>query len=346
MSKDYYQILGLTPDATDKEISKAFRELALKHHPDKNPDNLDESSQKFKEISEAYEVLSDPQKKAVYDRFGSSDPNLDVDGVVGDVFSHFFGHKKRGRDIQTNVQISLFEVIKGVVKKISIPRREKCTTCKGTGAAERSICPSCQGHGRKSIQQAPFLFYAACNQCRGSGRIIDKECTDCSGGFREATQEEIEITIPPGVENGMTMRVSGKGEPIDGIPGDLYVFISVEEHDFFKRRGADLYISVPVRYNQLVLGSEIEVPTLEAKASLKMPSGTQAGSKFRMREMGLPHFDFPGTFGDLVVVVELETPKQINDEHVDILEKLTAIEKNADLPKTQKFNEFLENYNG
>ena len=352
MSKrDYYEILGVTRTATEIEIKKAYRTLAVQHHPDKNPDNP-ESEEKFKEAAEAYSVLSDAQKRAAYDRFGHAgaggqgfgfDPQgfsniediFDLFGF-GDMFGGGRGGQRsrssaqRGADLRYDLEISLEEAATGKEQKLQIPRLEKCDVCEGKGTEEGTkaeTCITCEGSGQTRYQQGFFSVMRTCPNCAGKGQIIKNPCKNCGGAGRVEKEKTIEIKIPAGVETGSRLRVTGEGEAgMNGGPtGDLYVVIHVAEHEMFERQGVNLYASVPVSFAQAALGAEIQVKTLDGDQPLKIPAGTQTGTVFRIKEQGMPNLGGRGK-GDMFVAVSLVTPKNLTKEQRKLLEQLAEIE--------------------
>lgn len=355
MSKrDYYEVLNVTRTANEAEIKRAYRTLAVQHHPDKNPGNP-EAEEKFKEAAEAYSVLSDAQKRASYDRFGHGgaggqgfgfDPqgysNIeDIFDLFG--FSDMFGggrggqrsrtSAQRGADLRYDLEISLEEAATGKEQKLQIPRLETCDVCDGKGAEEGTTaetCVTCQGSGQTRYQQGFFSVMRTCPNCSGKGQIIKNPCKNCKGAGRVEKEKTIEIKIPAGVETGSRLRVGGEGESgVNGGPtGDLYVVLHVAEHDFFERQGANLYASVPLSFAQAALGAEINVKTLDGEEPLKVPAGTQTGTVFRVKEHGMPILGGRGK-GDLFVAVSLVTPKNLSKEQRKILEQLAEIEDTA-----------------
>ena len=346
MSKrDYYEVLGVNRDAGDDEIKKAYRKLAMKFHPDRNPDNK-EAEEKFKEAKEAYEMLSDPQKKAAYDRYGHAgvDPSMGAgpgaqgfDGFAdafGDIFGDLFGgggrggrsNVYRGADLRYNLEITLEEAARGAEKTIRIPTVEECGTCHGSGAkpgTQPKPCPTCQGHGQVRVQQGFFSIQQTCPKCHGSGKIIPDPCRDCGGAGRTKKQKTLEVKIPAGIDDGMRIRSAGNGEPgtNGGPPGDLFIEIRTKKHDIFERDGDDLHCVVPISFAQAALGGEIEVPTLNGKAAIDIPDGTQAGKQFRLRGKGIKgvRSSYPG---DLYCHISIETPVKLTEHQRKLLKEL------------------------
>lgn len=351
--RDYYEILGVAKTASDTEIKSAYRKLAVQYHPDKNPGNT-EAEEKFKEAAEAYSVLSDQQKRAAYDRFGHSGAGgqgfggFDAQGFsnIEDIFDLFgFGDMfggggrggrggrssaQRGADLRYDLEISLEEAATGKEQNLRIPRLEKCEECDGKGAekgSEPETCITCSGSGQMRYQQGFFSVMRTCPNCGGKGQIIKNPCKNCRGSGRVEKEKTLDIKIPAGVETGSRLRVNGEGEAgTNGGPtGDLYVVIHVAEHDMFERQGANLYASVPVSFAQAALGAEIQVKTLDAEESLKIPAGTQTGTVFRIKNQGMPILGGRGK-GDLFVAVTLITPKTLTKEQRKLLEQLAEIE--------------------
>lgn len=348
MSKrDYYEILGVTRTSTEVEIKRAYRTLAVKHHPDKNPGDA-ESEEKFKEAAEAYSVLSDVQKRAAYDRFGHSAAGAGGQGFdpgfsnIEDIFDLFgfgdmFGQRgakrtsvQRGADLRYDLEISLEEAATGKDEKLNIPRLEKCEECEGKGAEKGTTaeaCITCQGSGQTRYQQGFFSVMRTCSNCGGKGQIIRNPCKKCRGAGRIEKEKILEIKIPAGVETGSRLRVTGEGEAgVNGGPaGDLFVVLHVAEHEMFERQGANLYSAAPVTFAQAALGAEIKVRTLDGEEDLKIPAGTQTGTVFRLKSQGMPALGGRGK-GDLFVAVTLITPKTLTKEQRKLLEQLAEIE--------------------
>lgn len=347
--KDYYEILGVTKAATETEIKAAYRKLAIKHHPDKNPGDHT-AEEKFKEAAEAYSVLSDAQKRAAYDRFGHSGVGAGAGGFnagfsnIEDIFDLFgfadmFGGggqrggrsaAQRGADLRYDLEITLEEAATGKEEKLRIPRLEKCEECGGRGTekgTEPETCITCSGSGQTRYQQGFFSVMRTCPNCSGRGQIIKSPCKKCHGAGRVEKEKMLEIKIPAGVETGSRLRVSGEGEAGagGGQTGDLYVVIHVAEHDVFERQGANLYSAAPVTFAQAALGAEIQVKTLDGEENLKIPPGTQTGTVFRLKSQGMPVLGGRGK-GDLFVAVTLITPKTLTKEQRKLLEQLAEIE--------------------
>lgn len=343
--RDYYEVLGVSKSASDAEIKRAYRALAIQHHPDKNPDDP-HAEEKFKEAAEAYAVLSDADKRASYDRFGHSagqgggfDPGFsnieDIFDMFG--FGDMFGQRQtrrstvqRGSDLRYDLEIKLEEAATGKDEKLRIPRLERCDECSGSGAEKGTTaetCIACSGSGQTRYQQGFFSVMRTCPNCSGSGRIIKTPCKKCRGQGRIEKEKTIEIKIPAGVETGSRLRVSGEGEGgVNGGPaGDLFVVIHVAEHERFERQGANLYSAVPITFAQAALGAEVKVQTLDGEEELKIPAGTQTGTVFRIKSQGMPTLGGRGR-GDLFVAVTLITPKTLSKEQRKLLEQLAEIE--------------------
>ncbi len=356
MSKrDYYEVLEINRSATEAEIKSAYRRLAVRFHPDKNPGDK-AAEEKFKEAAEAYSVLSDAEQRGRYDRFGhqgvasGAGVNWGAQGFGGieDILSDLFGFgdvfgggtrsggggrrnvAQRGADLRYDLEIALEDAAKGMTAQLRIPRLESCTTCKGTGAkagTEPETCATCSGVGQVRYQQGFFSVARTCGACRGTGRIIKQPCGDCRGAARVEREKEMEVKIPAGVETGSRLRLVGEGEggAQGGPTGDLYVVIHVKEHERFERQGSNLYTSVPITFAQAALGSEITVETLTAEQALKIPAGTQTGTVFRLKGQGMPVLGGRG-HGDLYVSVTLRTPSTLTREQRRLLEELSKIE--------------------
>ncbi len=344
---DYYEVLCVTRNASEAELKKAYRRMAMKYHPDRNPDDA-EAEVRFKEVKEAYEVLSDPQKRAAYDQFGHAgvDPSQGSGGfgrgagnfsdIFGDVFGDIFGggggggrqHVYRGSDLQYNLELTLEEAVFGIEKVIDIPRMDTCDSCGGSGAAPGSspvTCSTCNGVGQVRMQQGFFSVQQTCPTCKGTGQEIRDPCTKCHGEGRVRVTKKLEVKIPAGVDTGDRIRLSGEGEAgINGGPsGDLYVQVVVKEHKLFTRDGDDLYCEVPISFATATLGGELEVPTLDGRIKLKVPAETQTGKLFRMRGKGVKPVR-GGPVGDLICKVRIETPVNLSKEQKALLEEFAA----------------------
>jgi molecular chaperone DnaJ len=348
--RDYYATLGVGRNASEQEIKSSYRKLAMQFHPDRNPDNPEAAGEKFKEITEAYSVLIDSQKRAAYDRFGhagvsgaggftpdfSSTIFADFEDIFGDLFGigDIFGRARSGRrsasergsDLRYELDISFEEAASGLDTKIKIPRWELCGSCGGHGArkgSEPETCSACGGRGQIRHQQGFFTLTRPCPQCHGLGQVIREACSDCHGEGRVRHEKVLGIKIPAGVEDGMRLRVNGEGDAGNrgGSSGDLYVVLRVREHPYFERRGNDLYCTIPISVPQAVLGTEIKVPTLRGTERLKIPEGTQTGSVFRIRGKGLPNLDGRGQ-GDLYVNIAVVTPTKLSREQRRLVESL------------------------
>ncbi|MGR2825822.1 molecular chaperone DnaJ [Acinetobacter sp. 1124_18A] len=360
--RDYYEVLGVSKTASDDEIKKAYRKLAMKYHPDRNPDNA-EAEDKFKEAAEAYEVLSDSEKRSMYDRmghnafeggFGGGGGGFggfsaeDIFSQFGDIFGGAFGggrqqRQRRGSDLRYVMELTLEEAVKGVKKTITFTAPAPCDVCDGKGSKnpkDVETCKTCHGSGQVRMQQGFFSVQQTCGTCRGQGKIIKNPCQACHGSGVADRQQTLEVTIPAGVDNGDRVRLSGKGEAIrDGQSGDLYVEVVVREHEIFQRDGADLYMDVPVSIADAALGKELEIPTLEGRVSLKIPEGTQTGKLFRLRGKGVRPVR-SSMVGDLLCRIVIETPVNLNSRQRELLKELQASfdgEDSASSPKKKSF---------
>ena len=349
-NKDLYEVLGVSRSASDDEIKKAFRKLAMKYHPDRNPDN-EEAVEKFKEIQNAYAILSDPQKKAAYDQYGHAgvDPNMGGGGFGGgfgggagfdfsDIFSQMFGgaaggggrqQSYQGADLQYAVEITLEEAAAGLKKRITIPTYKECDICHGSGAkpgTSVSTCGTCGGSGTIHVRQAIFQLQQTCPTCHGSGKQIKDPCTSCRGEGRVKTTKTVEVNIPAGIDDGQRIRLSGEGEPGQhGAPsGDLYVVVHVKAHKTFERNGLDLHCELPISFATAALGGEVEVPTLEGKVKLTIPKETQTGRRMRVKGKGIKSLRSSAT-GDLYCHVLVETPVNLTDRQKELLEEFERI---------------------
>lgn len=345
--RDFYDVLGVTRNASDQEIKSAYRKMALQYHPDRNPGNR-EAEDKFKEAAEAYSVLSDQEKRAQYDRFGHQglgasggfDPNAftDFSDILGNIFGFgdMFGdgrrrgsRAQRGDDLRYDLDLTFEEAAFGIKTKVKAPRHETCGACKGQGYPPDSrpaTCSTCNGHGQVRYQQGFFTIARTCSTCQGTGQIVKNLCQECRGAGRLVREKTLEIKIPAGVEDGTRLRVSGEGDSgvAGGPPGDLYVFLRVAEHEFFERREADLFCHIPLSFPQATLGAEIEVPTLEGQPErLTIPAGTQPGSKFRIKGRGLSKRG-GSSRGDLYVTINVTIPNKVTREQKELITKLAA----------------------
>ncbi len=343
--RDYYEILNIDRNASDAEIKKAYRRIAMKFHPDRNPDDADADA-KFKEATEAYEVLSDGEKRSAYDQFGHAgvDPQSGGFGagagsfsdIFGDVFGDIFGGgggrsrggPQRGSDLQYTLELDLEQAVKGTTVTIKVPRLVACETCDGSGAKPGSSptnCSTCGGVGQVRMQQGFFSVQQTCPNCRGRGTIISDPCRDCHGQGRVEERKSLSVKVPAGVDTGDRIRLSGEGEagPSGGPSGDLYVQVSVREHAIFERDGKHLYCEVPISFVDACLGGELEVPTLDGRVKLKIPAETQTGKLFRLRGKGVVPVR-GGSAGDLLCRVVVETPVSLNRRQKDLLEEFRS----------------------
>jgi molecular chaperone DnaJ len=341
MAKDYYALLNVHRNATDADLKRAYRRLAHEYHPDKNPGNK-EAEEKFKEISEAYEVLSDPQKRAYYDQYGvapgasGAGPGPgDMGDIFGNIFEEFFGGGRgrsratAGDDVRYNLRISFDEAAFGTTTKIRVPRWERCPECEGTGARSRdgiATCTACRGAGQIRIQQGFFSMTRTCSRCGGEGKVVTDPCKTCNGRKRVERERTLSVKIPAGVETGNTIRLTGEGGlgAYGGPPGDLYVYLTIDEHPLFKREGQDIICDVPISFAQAALGTEIEVPTLTGSTKLKIPSGTQPGQVFKLRGKGFPYLRGSGT-GDQLCRINLEVPTKLTSKQKELLQEFDAL---------------------
>jgi molecular chaperone DnaJ len=339
--RDFYEVLGVQKNATADELKKAYRRLAMKHHPDRNPDSK-EAEDKFKEANEAYEMLSDADKRAAYDRYGHAgvDPNMGSGGgaggsgfgdIFGDVFGDIFGgggrggqqRSNRGSDLGYTLELNLEEAVRGTKVQIRVPTMAECEPCNGSGAKKgtsASQCRTCNGSGQVRVQQGFFVMSQTCPVCHGRGNVIVEPCTSCRGEGRVRKQKTLEVKIPAGVDTGDRIRLSGEGEAgaQGGPAGDLYVQVSVREHSIFKRDGGDLYCEVPIDFTDAALGGELEVPTLDGRVKLRIPEATQTGKLFRLKGKGVKPIRSHAQ-GDMLCRVIVETPVNLSGEQKDLL---------------------------
>ena len=372
---DYYELLGIARTASDEEIKKAFKKLALKHHPDRNPNNKKEAEEKFKEIAEAYEVLSDQDKRERYDRFGheglrgqnvgqyasaedvfSAFGDLFGGGGGGGIFDELFGGgrrqhggPRRGSSIEHELILTFEEAAFGVEKAIQVPRRDQCEACSGSGAkpgTSPQTCPQCHGSGQVQQVQGFFSIRTGCPRCRGAGKIIADPCQECEGSGTKIRRKTIRGTIPPGTHDGVILRVRGEGNAgANGAPrGDLHLHIRVHPHEFFERHGDDLVIQVPITYSQAALGGDVPVPTLEGKRTrLKVPDGTQSGQLLRMKGQGVPRPSGRGR-GDMIVQVIVEVPRKLTAKQKEILRQLAETEEANVSAERKSFLDKIKDY--
>ncbi|HZY63707.1 MAG TPA: molecular chaperone DnaJ [Edaphobacter sp.] len=349
---DYYEVLSVSRDASDQELKTAYRKLAMQYHPDRNPDDP-AAEEKFKECSEAYQVLSDPEKRAAYDRYGHAAFNGGFGGGggspfggfggaqdLGDIFGDLFGEMfnmggsssrkasrvQRGRDLRYDLSLEFEEAVFGIEKEITIRRMETCSDCKGTGAARGKApvtCTQCGGRGQQRFQQGFFSVARTCSVCGGTGTLIVDPCKTCRGETRVQAEHKILVKVPAGVEQDTRIRYQGEGEAgkFAGPAGDLYVVLSVKAHKFFERDGDDLHCVMPISFPQAALGTELEIQTLDGMATIKIPEGTQSGKEFKLRGKGVPHLNSHGK-GDLIVEIRVQTPSKLNKQQKDLLREL------------------------
>ena len=356
--RDYYEILGVARAAGEADVKSAYRKLALKYHPDRNKEAG--ASEKFKEATEAYSVISDPEKRAAYDRHGhagvgsgAAGGGVPVDfedifrdfadvfgggGAGGGIFESLFGGQgrggaggNRGRSLRAAVEIGLEEVLSGTERTLKLRRAEPCETCHGSGAAagsKRETCPTCRGRGAVAQQQGFFAVRTSCPRCAGQGSVVEKPCKTCTGEGRVPKQSELRVKIPAGIESGAQIRLAGEGEagPNGGLAGDLFVEVQVRERDGFHRQGQDLYVEVPLTWPQATLGDRLHVPTLEGQARMTVPAGTPSGKLFRIRSQGLPPLH-GGARGDLLVRVYVAVPEKLSREQKSLVKRLFEIDK-------------------
>ena len=360
--RDYYEVLGLTRSANDQDIKNAYRKLAKEYHPDCNPGDCDAET-RFKEVSEAYEALKDPRKRAAYDRFGhaafdgsaaggagfGADFSASMSEIFDDLFGEFMGGRRRtrqarerGADLSYNMEITLADAYQGKVAQIRVPGSVTCDACAGSGAEAGSSpvqCPTCGGFGKVRASQGFFTIERTCPNCQGRGEIIQNPCHACSGMGRVVRERTLSVNIPPGVEDGTRIRLSGEGEAgvRSGPPGDLYIFLSVGQDEIFQRDGADLFCKVPITITTAALGGQLEVPTIDGgRARVKIPEGTETGKQFRLKSKGMPVLRSTLT-GDLYVQVEVETPQNLSRRQKELLKEFEKASTDATNPGLSGF---------
>ena len=366
--RDYYEVLGIQKGASEDEIKKAYKKLARKYHPDMNPGDK-EAEEKFKEVNEANEVLSDPEKKARYDQFGFAgvDPNYGAGaggfgggfdfGDLGDIFGSFFGGgfgggqrrnpnaPQRGESIRASVSVSFTDAAFGCEKSVTLERSEMCGTCKGNGCAPGTtpeVCPDCHGTGTVQVRrQTPMGVFASngpCRKCGGTGRLIHQPCPDCRGGGTVRKRKTIQVTIPAGIDHGQTISLRGQGNAgkNGGPAGDLLITVMVQPHDLFRRDGVDVFCEAPITFTQAVLGAELEIPTIDGKVKYSIPEGTQTGTVFRLKGKGIPVLNGRGR-GDQYVTVTIETPRNLNKEQKEALRKFSETVGENNYEKRKSF---------
>jgi len=374
--RDFYEVLGVQKNASREEIKKAYRQLAIKHHPDRNPENKD-SEEKFKEATEAYEILADDRKRQAYDQYGFAglsgmgQPTAqdfssifqgfeDIFGDVSGIFDSFFGGGssrrrssgrgggQRGSDLRYDMEITFLEAAFGAKKEVSYPRAERCEVCKGTGADKgsgRKLCPTCGGSGQVRRNSGFFSIASTCPSCNGEGEIIEKPCAECRGAGTVRRTRTLTISIPAGIEDGKRLSVSGQGDAgINGSQdGDLYVFLRVQPHESFERDGRDIYCAVPISITQAALGADIVVPTLDEKTvRVTIPSGTQNGRILRLRGEGIPELHNPGKRGDMYVKIVVRVPTKITPKAKELLKELASVSGEDTSPRPIPLSELKQ----
>lgn len=366
--RDYYEILGVPRNADEGTIKSAYRKLALKYHPDRNPNDA-EAEEKFKEAAEAYSVLSDAQKRAAYDRYGHQgvqgagaagfDPSAFAD--FSDIFGDFFGFSdlfggrgrrrdrpQRGDDVRYDLEISFEDMMKGLEAELQVPRTEPCSRCNATGAEPHdglTVCPVCRGRGEVIYQQSFLSVRRTCGQCGGRGQIIRRPCTQCKGEAYVRKDRKLKVRIPPGVDTGTRVRVPGEGQPgvNGGGYGDLYVFVTVKEHPVFDRRDADLHCTVPINVAQAALGTEVELLTFDGLQTVRIPEGTQPGGQVKLKGLGVPHLNGSGR-GDLYVHIDVKIPTKLTREQRKLFEQLRETLPEENEPSEKSLFEKVKDY--
>ena len=368
--KDLYDILSVNRDASDEDIKKSYRKLAMKYHPDRNPDSKD-SEEKFKEAKSAYEILSEPEKRRAYDAYGHAGINPQGGGgpggegmggfseAFGDIFGEIFGGRGgrggqqvyRGADLRYNMDITLEQAARGTETKIRIPSLDECATCKGTGAkpgTQPKTCHTCNGQGQVRMQQGFFSIQQTCPTCHGNGKVIADPCVPCGGSGRIKNHKTLSVKIPSGVDDGDRIRLSGEGEAgmNGGPPGDLYVVVQLKPHAVFQREGADLHCEMPISFTIAALGGDIHIPTLDGEAKIKIPAETQSGQVFRLRGKGIRPVRQTSA-GDLMCHVVVETPVRLTDQQKELLRELEEINKkdgDRHNPRAKSFMDKVKNF--
>lgn len=369
---DFYELLGVERTADDKTLKSAYRKLAMKYHPDRNPGDV-EAERRFKDVSEAYDVLRDPNKRAAYDRFGhaafdgrgpgGAGPGFGTDfaSAMSDIFDEFFGGaragprpggRQRGSDLRYNLEITLEEAFTGKAVDIKVPASSACEVCQGSGAKPGTspvTCSTCGGAGRIRVAQGFFTLERTCISCQGRGTVVADPCKNCNGSGRVAKERELSVNIPAGIEDGTRIRLAGEGEAgaLGGVPGDLYIFLSITPHDFFEREGADLHCRVPISMVRAALGGDVEVPSIEGeKARVKIPEGTQTGRQFRLRGKGMPVMRSQQK-GDMYIQVAVETPRNLSRRQRELLAEFDEHSSTENHPDSHGFfsraKEFFDN---
>lgn len=369
--RDYYEVLGISRSASADQIKKGYRKLALQYHPDRNPGDKN-AEERFKEAAEAYAILSDPEKRAQYDQFGHSlggrgfqgfegfeDAFRSFGDIFGDIFEDFFGggpsgrgrtRVRRGSDLEMSVPIELKDVLKGREVELEIPRHEACGECRGSGAergSKKTVCPDCGGQGEIRISQGFFTLRRTCPRCRGEGERVDRPCTACRGQGRVIKKRKLSVRIPPGIDHLARLRVSGEGEAgMNGGPrGDLYVEVVIKPHEIFERRGNEVLCEILVPFTVAALGGEVEVPTLEGPASLKVPASTPAGKVFKLRHKGLPVLGDAAARGDQYVRIEIEVPAHLSGAQRKLLQEFAGLRgEKAQVRKKGILDRFKESF--
>ncbi len=356
---DYYEVLSVERTVSDQELKSAYRKLAMQYHPDRNPDDP-AAEEKFKQASEAYQVLSDPDKRAAYDRYGHAGISNGVDASgfagmpdLGDIFGDIFGEvfnmggtrrasrAQRGRDLQYELSLTFEEAVFGKQTEIKIRRMENCAVCQGSGAEPGhgpTACQQCAGRGQVRFQQGFFSVARTCPVCGGTGSLVKNPCRQCRGEGRQAAEHNITVTVPAGIEDSMRIRYQGEGDAgrFGGPSGDLYVVVSVEAHSFFEREGNDLHYVLPISFPQATLGTELMIPTLEGETRLKVPEGTQSGTEFRLRNKGVPYLNDHGR-GDLIIQVVAQTPKKLTKTQKELMRQLSETLTVENIPSSRSF---------